>query len=107
MELERRHSDGRGLLFSDGASRANILSGDAPHSLLTMSTVMVRDRPGRIGQDYFAYFANPYNVTRTLTLVAARDRERAARAPRSSGASTSSRASTGASSTRSCAPGRR
>jgi uncharacterized membrane protein YvlD (DUF360 family) len=70
MELERRHSNGRGLLFSDGASRANILSGDAPHSLLTMSTVMRRDRPGRIGQDYFAYFANPYNLTRTLTLVA-------------------------------------
>src|SRR4051812_45262608 len=70
MELERRHSDGRGLLFSDGASRANILSGDAPHSLLTMSTAMRRDRPGRIGQDYFAYFANPYNVMRTLALVA-------------------------------------
>ncbi|HEX7291264.1 MAG TPA: phage holin family protein, partial [Conexibacter sp.] len=31
-ELERRHSDGRGLLHGDGASRANILSGDAPHS---------------------------------------------------------------------------
>jgi len=70
MELERRHSNGRGLLFSDGASRANILSGDAPHSLLTMSTVMRRDRPGRIGQDYFAYFANPYNLIRTITLVA-------------------------------------
>ena len=69
MELERRHSNGRGLLFSDGASRANILSGDAPHSLLTMSTVMRRDRQGRIGQDYFAYFANPYNLTRTLVLV--------------------------------------
>ncbi|MFL5910834.1 MAG: phage holin family protein, partial [Gaiellaceae bacterium] len=69
MELERRHSNGRGLLFSDGASRANILSGDAPHSLLTMSTALRRDRPGRIGQDYFAYFANPYNVMRTLALV--------------------------------------
>ena len=68
-ELERRHSDGRGLLFSDGASRANIVSGDAPHSLLTMSTVLQRDRHGRIGQDYFAYFANPYNVTRTFVLV--------------------------------------
>src|SRR5215210_8315412 len=68
-EIERRHSNGRGLLFADGASRANILSGDAPHSLLTMSTVTRRDRPGRIGQDYFAYFANPYNVTRTLALV--------------------------------------
>ncbi|HEY3187212.1 MAG TPA: phage holin family protein, partial [Solirubrobacteraceae bacterium] len=69
MELERRHSDGRGLLHAGGASRANILSGDAPFSLLTMSTVLRRDRPGRIGQDYFAYFANPYNVTRTLALV--------------------------------------
>jgi uncharacterized membrane protein YvlD (DUF360 family) len=68
-ELERRRSDGRGLLFADGASRANILSGDAPYSLLTMSTVLQRDRHGRIGQDYFAYFANPYNVTRTLVLM--------------------------------------
>jgi uncharacterized membrane protein YvlD (DUF360 family) len=68
-EIERRHSNGRGLLHSDGASRANILSGDAPHSLLTMSTVLDHNRPGRIGQDYFAYFANPYNVTRTIALV--------------------------------------
>src|SRR5215210_4567808 len=68
MEIERRVSNGRGLLAFDGASRANLLSGDAPHSLLTMSTVLRRDRPGRIGQDYFAYFANPYNVARTLAL---------------------------------------
>ena len=65
-EIERRHSDGRGLLFADGASRANILSGDAPHSMLTMSTVLDRDRPGRLGQDYFAYFASPFGVARTL-----------------------------------------
>ena len=68
MEIERRVSNGRGLLAADGTSRANLLSGDAPHSLLTMSTVLRRDRPGRIGQDYFAYFANPYNVARTLVL---------------------------------------
>jgi hypothetical protein len=68
MEIERRHSNGRGLLFSNGASRANIVSGDAVHSLLTMSTAMKRDRPGRIGQDYFAYFANPYNLMRTIAL---------------------------------------
>jgi len=68
MEIERRVSNGRGLLAADGASRANLLSGDALHSLLTMSTVLRRDRPGRIGQDYFAYFANPYNVARTLVL---------------------------------------
>ncbi len=68
-EMERRQSDGRGLLHEDGASRANILSGDAPHTLLTMSTVLDRSRPGRIGQDYFAYFANPYSVTRTTVLA--------------------------------------
>jgi uncharacterized membrane protein YvlD (DUF360 family) len=70
-EIERRHSNGRGLLHEDGASRANILSGDAPHTLLTMSTVLDRSRPGRIGQDYYAYFANPYNVTRTIALAVA------------------------------------
>jgi uncharacterized membrane protein YvlD (DUF360 family) len=70
-ELERRHSDGRGLLHADGASRANILSGDAPHTLLTMSTVLDRHRPGRIGQDYYAYFSNPYNATRTFLLAIA------------------------------------
>ena len=40
---------GRGLLHADGASRANILSGDAPHSLLTMSTVL-DVRRGRLGE---------------------------------------------------------
>lgn len=66
-ELERRHSDGRGLLHAGGASRANILSGDAPHSMLTMSTALRRRRP--IGRDYAAYFAQPYGVARTLVLV--------------------------------------
>ncbi|HEX5758024.1 MAG TPA: phage holin family protein [Thermoanaerobaculia bacterium] len=68
-ELERRHSDGRGLLHADGASRANILSGDAPHSMLTMSTALHRRRP--IGRDYAAYFARPYAAARTLVLVLA------------------------------------
>jgi uncharacterized membrane protein YvlD (DUF360 family) len=79
-ELERRHSDGRGLLHADGASRANILSGDAPHSMLTMSTALTRRRP--IGRDYAAYFARPYAVARTFALALAdiaRER-RAARA---------------------------
>jgi uncharacterized membrane protein YvlD (DUF360 family) len=69
MAIEKRLSNGRGLLYSDGASRANMYSGDAPHSLLTMSTVARRDRSGRIGQDYFSYFANPYNLTRTIALT--------------------------------------
>jgi uncharacterized membrane protein YvlD (DUF360 family) len=65
-EIERRHSNGRGLLHADGASRANILSGDAPHSMLTMSTALRRRRP--IGKDYAAYFAQPYAAARTLVL---------------------------------------
>jgi uncharacterized membrane protein YvlD (DUF360 family) len=65
-EIERRHSDGRGLLHADGASRANILSGDATHSMLTMSTALRRRRP--IGRDYAAYFAQPYAAARTLVL---------------------------------------
>ncbi|MGH2745116.1 MAG: phage holin family protein, partial [Thermoleophilaceae bacterium] len=78
-ELERRHSDGRGLLHGDGASRANILSGDAVHSMLTMSTVLSRRRP--IGRDYSAYFARPYAVAKTLTAVLAEiARERHAQA---------------------------
>jgi len=63
-ELEARQSDGHGLLADDGASRANILSGDAPHSMLTMSTVM---KPrGQLGKDYAAYFTRPYGVIKTF-----------------------------------------
>ncbi len=79
-ELERRHSDGKGLLHADGASRANILSGDAPHSMLTMSTALTRRRP--IGRDYAAYFAQPYGVARTFVLALA-DIGRERRAARS------------------------
>ncbi len=79
-EIERRHSDGRGLLHADGASRANILSGDAPHSMLTMSTALRRRRP--IGRDYAAYFAHPYAAARTLALSLA-DIARERRAARS------------------------
>ena len=78
-ELERRQSDGRGLLHADGASRANILSGDAVHSMLTMSTVLTRRRP--IGRDYSTYFGRPYAVANTLAgIVADIARERYARA---------------------------
>ena len=79
-EIERRHSDGHGLLHADGASRANILSGDAPHSMLTMSTALRRRRP--IGSDYAAYFARPYAAARTLALAIA-DIARERRAARS------------------------
>src|SRR5215471_1752361 len=63
-EIERRHSDGRGLLHADGAGRGNLYTGDAEQNILTMS-VAGRKR-GRVGQGYYAYFAVPYNAMRTL-----------------------------------------
>src|SRR6516225_9266371 len=63
-EIERRHSDGRGLLYADGAGRGNLYTGDAGQNILTMS-VAGRKR-GRVGQGYYAYFAVPYNAMRTF-----------------------------------------
>jgi uncharacterized membrane protein YvlD (DUF360 family) len=64
-EIERRHSSGRGLLRDGGASRGNLLSGEADHVLLTASRIGAEKRanPG-----YRAFFANGFNVTRTLVL---------------------------------------
>ena len=100
-ELERRQSNGKGLLHEDGASRANILSGDAVHSMLTMSTVLHRRRP--IGRDYSAYFARPYAVAKTLAAVVAEIAVSVTRRPNSAGAMCS-RESGADASTRSCAP---
>jgi uncharacterized membrane protein YvlD (DUF360 family) len=65
-ELERRHSDGGGLLAAGGASRGNMFSGDAPHCSATMS--VLRDRERASAREYFAYFADPYGFTRTIAL---------------------------------------
>jgi len=74
-ELERQHSDGRGLLAGDGAGRGNLFTGDAAHVSLTISSLAVvvartsrRERRGRdrIGAGYYAYFANPVNALRTV-----------------------------------------
>jgi uncharacterized membrane protein YvlD (DUF360 family) len=66
VEIERRHSDGGGLLAIGGASRGNMFSGDAPHCSATMS--VLRDRKRSSAREYFAYFADPYGFTRTITL---------------------------------------
>jgi uncharacterized membrane protein YvlD (DUF360 family) len=66
-EIERRHSTGVGLLRSGGASRGNLLSGEAEHLILTVSRIgdEKRANPG-----YRAFFANGFNVTRLLVLFA-------------------------------------
>jgi uncharacterized membrane protein YvlD (DUF360 family) len=64
-EIERRHATGRGLLRDGGASRGNLLSGEADHVILTVSRLEAETRanPG-----YKAFLANGFNVTRSLVL---------------------------------------
>jgi hypothetical protein len=68
-EIERRHSDGRGLLAGGGAARGGLFSGDAEHTSLTMSRVPLlahHKRTDGVGSGYYAYLANPTNLLRTL-----------------------------------------
>jgi uncharacterized membrane protein YvlD (DUF360 family) len=64
-EIERRRSTGVGLLTDGGASRGNLLSGEAEEVILTASRVEAEKKanPG-----YRAFFANGFNVTRSLVL---------------------------------------
>ena len=63
--IEERHSTGHGLLAGGGASRSNLLSGDAAEVILTVSRLEAEKKanPG-----YRAYLADGYNVTRTFVL---------------------------------------
>jgi uncharacterized membrane protein YvlD (DUF360 family) len=64
-EIERRRATGIGLLVDGGASRGNLLSGEAQDVILTVSRMEAekKSNPG-----YRAFFANGDNVTRTLVL---------------------------------------
>ena len=64
--LEKEHSDGDGLLVDNGASRGNLMSGDAPNVMNTASVIMDFSRFHT--SDFYAYFSSPYNFTRTLLL---------------------------------------
>jgi uncharacterized membrane protein YvlD (DUF360 family) len=64
-EIERRHATGIGLLRNGGASRGNLLSGEADESILTVSRT-ADERGANPG--YRAFLANGFNVTRTLVL---------------------------------------
>ena len=64
-EIERRHATGRGLLTDGGASRGNLLSGEADEVILTVSRMSAEKR-GNPG--YRAFYANGFNVTRVLVL---------------------------------------
>jgi uncharacterized membrane protein YvlD (DUF360 family) len=64
-EIERRRATGIGLLIDGGASRGNLLSGEAEAAILTVSRTEAEKKanPG-----YRAFLANGFNVTRALVL---------------------------------------
>ncbi|HET6696990.1 MAG TPA: phage holin family protein, partial [Gaiellaceae bacterium] len=64
-EIESRRATGIGLLRDGGASRGNLLSGEADHLILTVSRLEAEKKanPG-----YRAFLSNGFNVTRALVL---------------------------------------
>jgi uncharacterized membrane protein YvlD (DUF360 family) len=64
-EIEARHATGEGLLVGGGASRGNLLSGEADEAILTVSRV---EADQRANPGYRAFLANGFNVTRALVL---------------------------------------
>ena len=64
-EIERRRATGIGLLANGGASRGNLLSGEADEVILTVSRI---DAEKRANPGYRAFLANGFNVTRALVL---------------------------------------
>jgi uncharacterized membrane protein YvlD (DUF360 family) len=63
-EIERAHA-GSGLLAGGGASRGNLLSGEADEVILTVSRM---EEERRANPGYRAFLANGSNVTRSLAL---------------------------------------
>jgi uncharacterized membrane protein YvlD (DUF360 family) len=64
-EIERRHLCGRGLLTDGGVSRGNLLSGEAEDVILTASRIEA-EKQGNPA--YRAFYANGFNVIRSLVL---------------------------------------
>jgi uncharacterized membrane protein YvlD (DUF360 family) len=64
-EIEKRHASGQGLLVDGGASRGNLLSGEADHVILTVSRIEAEKHanPG-----YRTFFSNGFTVMRILVL---------------------------------------
>ena len=63
-EIERRHA-GNGLLVDGGASRGNLLSGEADHVILTVSRL---EEEKKANPGYRGFLANGFNVTRLFVL---------------------------------------
>jgi hypothetical protein len=71
--IERRQSDGHGLLADGGASRSNVFSGDSTESAFTFSTLLDRASHSRHTANYL--LSDPYAVSRLDALGRRRRRE--------------------------------
>lgn len=64
--IEKRMSNGSGLLANEGASRGNMFSGDASDVMFTFSTLAGLSSVH--AKTYYHYFINPYNFARMTEL---------------------------------------
>ena len=68
-ELEKRISDGNGLLAEEGASRSNLFSGDTDNVIFTMSKILNVKK--LYNNAWFSVFSNPSNFARIFALFLA------------------------------------
>lgn len=68
-ELEKRISDGNGLLVDNGASRSNLFSGDTDNVIFTFSKIM--DFKKLYNKAWFSVFSNPSYFARIIALFLA------------------------------------
>jgi uncharacterized membrane protein YvlD (DUF360 family) len=69
MRIEEQVSTGKGLLKDNGFSIGNLLSGDAPRWVATVSRYYSAGRVRETSPIFFNYFVNPYNFTRSFVLM--------------------------------------
>ena len=68
-ELEKRISNGDGLLVDNGASRSNLFSGDTDNVIFTFSKIL--DVKKLYNKAWYSVFSNPSNFARIVALLLA------------------------------------
>lgn len=69
--IEARATNGRGLLYDDGASISNLFSGDAHRSFLTMSSTRVKRGSVETRRAFAWFVASPNGFTRSFNRAVA------------------------------------
>ncbi|MFX1564471.1 MAG: alkaline phosphatase family protein [Promethearchaeota archaeon] len=66
--IDKRASDGKGILRNGGSSVSNLVSGDATYSFFTMSTLSEPDVQAakRRSEDLYYYLVNPWAMNRSI-----------------------------------------